>query len=262
MNIPLAISAVVISGVLCYASVLDIKARRVPFRTWYPVIIIGVPLAALHYVGLLVDAQFLVLSLFLGLSVLFCVVFYTFAYLGLFGGADAWALIFISLFVPAFPIRPILGYPPIPFLPFSVLLNAVILNLAVPAGILCWNLRAGRRAPLAYMCFGFPVPGDRIQEYFGFLMEEITEVDGNIRRKFVPMKELFSRSVHGNRTLYTRLLADNPGNYQTERELFRRAGEVWILYGIPFIIPITAGFIVSLLGGDILFSLMKGISGV
>lgn len=216
MNIPLAISAVVILGVLCYASILDIKARRVPFRTWYPVIIIGVPIAAFYYVSLLVDAQFLFLFLFLALSVLFCVVFYTFAYLGLFGGADAWALIFISLFVPAFPIRPILGYPPIPFLPFSVLLNAVILNLAVPAGILCWNLRAGRRAPLAYMCFGFPVPGDRIQDYFGFLMEEITEVDGSFRRKFVPMKISHDRCTGTGRCI--------PGFLQIIPRITRKSG--------------------------------------
>jgi len=36
---------------------------------------------------------------------------------------------------------------------------------------------------------------------------------------------------------------------------------VWISYGVPFILPILAGFATALFGGDILFSVMRLIAG-
>ena len=40
---PMIISAVAVLATLVYASYLDIKDRRVPFRTWIPMLIIGIP---------------------------------------------------------------------------------------------------------------------------------------------------------------------------------------------------------------------------
>ncbi|HEX3001378.1 MAG TPA: peptidase A24, partial [Methanoregula sp.] len=61
------------------------------------------------------------------LITLFAGVFYLFGRMHLFGGADAWALIFIAFCVPLFPFTPLLGSSPIGFLAFSVLINALIL---------------------------------------------------------------------------------------------------------------------------------------
>ncbi len=114
------------------------------------------------------------------LMTVFCGVFYIFARMHLFGGADAWALIFISFCIPTFPFTPLLGNPPLGFLSFSVLINALILNLAAPVGIFIMNIIRGNRAPLMYMFFGFPVNGDRIQDEWGFVMEDFSEKSGKV----------------------------------------------------------------------------------
>lgn len=259
MIIPLVFTFAVLLVTLLYASVLDLRDRRVPFKTWYPAIAAGIPAVALLYGTLFLSGQYQILVTALLLSGIFSLVFYSFAYFNLFGGADAWALIFITAFVPLFPAMPLLGYPPLAFFPFSVLVNAVIINLFVPAGIFVYNIARGNRAPLHYLFFGFPVPGASIRAAHGFVMEEISEENGVLVRRFIPARELLMRALRGERTLYTRDLRVNPGKYQRELELFGRAGSVWILYGIPFIVPITGGFILAFGAGDLIFAALTAV---
>ena len=108
----------------------------------------------------------------------FCLIFYLFAILNLFGGADAWALMFISLTIPLFPFIPLAGYPPLAFFPFTVLVNAVIFNLIAPVALCIHNLYRGNRAPLLYLFLGYPVDGDKVQNSFGYIIEDISETDG------------------------------------------------------------------------------------
>jgi len=191
------------------------------------------------------------------LPAVFCGVFYVFGRMHLFGGADAWALIFISFAVPTFPFTPLLGNPPLGFLAFSVLINALILNLAAPLGIFVINILRGNRAPLMYMFFGFPVQGDRIQESWGFVMEDFEEKNGTISRKFIGFFESIRRMYAGSERVYTKDLREHPGDFTEELTLYKKAGTVWISYAVPFIIPITAGFITAIVFGDFLFAIMK-----
>ncbi|HZD43598.1 MAG TPA: A24 family peptidase C-terminal domain-containing protein, partial [Methanomicrobiales archaeon] len=94
------------------------------------------------------------------------------------------------------------------------------------------------------------------------IMETIEEKDNTIERRFIPVRELILRMFRGQRTLYTRELRDNMDRYSSELSLYRRAGHVWILYGVPFILPITAGFITAVFAGDILYYCIRLISGV
>jgi preflagellin peptidase FlaK len=68
--------------------------------------------------------------------------------------------------------------------------------------------------------------------------------------------------LQGERRLYTKEMGLHPEEYATELALFRRAGTVWISYGVPFIVPITAGLITALLAGDLLFSAMMFVRGM
>jgi len=43
---------------------------------------------------------------------------------------------------------------------------------------------------------------------------------------------------------------------------FKKAGSVWISYGIPFLVPLTAGVVSSIVFGDILFTLITFTAGV
>ncbi|HMA06038.1 MAG TPA: A24 family peptidase C-terminal domain-containing protein, partial [Methanomicrobiales archaeon] len=61
--------------------------------------------------------------------------------------------------------------------------------------------------------------------------------------------------------VYTKDLKRYPEQYKRELALYRKAGTVWISYGVPFILPILAGFAVALFGGDILFTILTAFAG-
>ena len=262
IQFPMAISATAVLITLLYASVLDIRDRRVPFRTWYPMLVIGIPAAAYFYLSLVFSGYIWVVAGYIGLCVVFSLIFYLFAVKNLFGGADAWALIFMSACVPFFPITPYFGYPPLGFLPFTVLTNAVILNLLAPVGIFILNVAKRNRAPFPYMFFGFPVEGSKIQQTFGFIMEDFHEQDGTLVRSFVGIRESLSRMLNGEGRVYTKELRLHPEHFRKELAMYRKAGNVWISYAVPFIVPITAGFITAILFGDFLYVIMAFIAGV
>lgn len=261
MILPLVISSVAVLATLLYASVLDIRDRRVPFPTWYPMLAVSGPMVAWFFVSLFFEGGIPPVLYFLLLCGLFSAVFYLFAYFGLFGGADAWALIFLSISIPAFPIEPLGGYPPMHFFPFSVLANAVVLNLSTPLAIFIRNVVKGDRAPFPYPFLGYPVDGESIEYSFGFVMEDIMEEDGVISRRFLSIREALGGILRGEGRVYTKDLRRFPDQYTEELGRYRKAGKVWISYGVPFIVPITAGMISALVIGDLIFIIMMLITG-
>jgi preflagellin peptidase FlaK len=196
-------------------------------------------------------------ALFVLLPAVFCGVFYLFGRMHLFGGADAWALIFISFCVPTFPFTPLLGDTPLGFLAFSALINALLLNLVAPLGIFAINIVRGNRAPLMYMFFGFPVKGDTIQQEWGFVMEEFEEKKGTVNRKFIGFWDSIKRMYKGVGRVYTKDLREHPEEFTAELAIYKKAGTVWISYAVPFIIPITAGLITAIVFGDFLLAIMR-----
>jgi preflagellin peptidase FlaK len=192
---------------------------------------------------------------------IFCGVFYTFGRMHLFGGADAWALVFIALCMPVFPFTPLLGTSPLGFFAFTVLINALLLNLAAPVVIFLINIIRGNHAPLMYRFFGFPVRGDEIQKEWGFVMEEFEEKDGNVSRKFIGFFDAIRRMYAGTGRIYTKDLREHPQEFTHELAMYKKAGTVWISYAVPFIIPITAGFITAIVFGDFLYAIMRILTG-
>lgn len=261
MIFPLIINSIAIGITLCYASYLDLKDRRVPSKTWYPMLLISVPFVVLVYGSLAIIDLWLVVR-YLVIVTLFCSLFYFFAYFRLFGGADAKALIFIAAAIPLFPGKPYFGYPSLNFYPFTVLTNAVILNLVIPLGIFVKNILGKNFAPIQYMFLGFPIPSDEIDRHYGFVMEEIAIVNGKILRTFLPIREALRRMIRGEERLYTKDIKEHPERFITERQVLSEAKYVWISYGVPFIVLITAGFFTALLFGDILYTVMGSIKGM
>ncbi|MEN6395327.1 MAG: A24 family peptidase C-terminal domain-containing protein [Methanoregula sp.] len=199
--------------------------------------------------------------IYIALAAIFCGVFYIFGQMRLFGGADAWALIFIAFCIPVFPITPLLNTPPLGFLSFSVLINALILNLVAPVGIFIFNILKRNHAPLQYMFFGFPVKGEKIQDSWGFVMEDFTEKNGKIERKFVGFWDSLHRMRSEEGRVYTKDLREHPEEFKRELETYRKAGTVWISYAVPFIVPITAGLVTAIFCGDFLLSIMTALTG-
>lgn len=265
MILSLLIATVAVGITLLYASVLDHRERRVPFKTWYPMLAVAFPSVLFFYAGLLLGGDMRIALYFAALSLVFSVVFYTFGSLHLFGGADAWALIFLSTCIPAFPLDPLFGMPPLGFFPFTVLTNALILNLAAPVILFLKNVINRDFAPFPYMFLGYPVDGSRIRDHYGFVMEVIEEASdgtGTLTRRFLRIRDSLRRTVRGGeRRMYTKDLREHPEKYRKELSLYTRAGTVWISYAVPFIIPITAGFLTALFIGDLLYMIMRILIG-
>jgi preflagellin peptidase FlaK len=112
-----------------------------------------------------------------------------------------------------------------------------------------------------YMFFGFPVKGAEIQKEWGFVMEEFLETDGKVSRKFIGFFDSIRRMYSGEGRVYTKDLRERPEDFAGELATYRKAGTVWISYAVPFIIPITAGFITAVICGDFLFAIMKIVTG-
>lgn len=185
------------------------------------------------------------------LSCIFAGMFYVMARMNLFGGADAYALIIIATCIPLYPLVPAGGVPVHGFFPLSVLVDGIIFVLLAPLALLAINLLRGERGPLAAMMLGIRVPGDHLQDAHGFVMEEFWEAeDGELRRRFIGMGEAIRRMVISNDRIYTHDLRDDPDRYREELAAYRRAGRVWISYGVPFLVPLTAGFFSALFIGD------------
>ncbi|OPY48221.1 MAG: hypothetical protein A4E42_00147 [Methanoregulaceae archaeon PtaU1.Bin222] len=65
----------------------------------------------------------------------------------------------------------------------------------------------------------------------------------------------------GEGRVYTKDLREHPQEFTHELAMYKKAGTVWISYAVPFIIPITAGFVTAVIFGDFLFAIMKFITG-
>ena len=257
MNIPLTIAAFACLTTLLYASRLDLRERRVPVRVWQYLAVVGTPMMILTYYRVLTSYSEMFLSLLL-ITGLFVIFFYaSAAWLHLFGGADAWAFIVITLFVPLYPFSPLTGTPLIGFFPYAVLVNTAVIGLIAPLGMLAYNLWHHNKAPLKYLFTGLPVQGKSIAQYHGYVMEEFSEKDGKLSRRFIGQGEALRKMVKGSGRVYTRDLRMHPEDFETELALYRKAGNVWISYGLPFIVPITVGFVLALCFGDLLYLLIQ-----
>ncbi len=160
------------------------------------------------------------------------------------GGADAKALVCISILMPLYPVlygmpligmeQRILDVTSILF-PFAllVLLNASILFLFSPLVFLLHNIRS-RSVEFPQCLFGYRVDIRRVPR-FTWLMERL-EGD-EVRLSLFPKKS------------------------ENKREVIRQLREfgleeVWVTPQIPFIVPLCLGFVISFVVGNVFFGLI------
>ena len=259
--LPLLINAIALILTLLYGCREDIRERAVPVVMWYPAIAIGIPMLIWFYWSVISSGQLSYIVPLVPLIIFFILAFFIFNRLHLFAIADAKALILITILIPCFPFVPLTGFPlfgisPYIFLPFTVLCNAVILNILLPVWFFITNCIKGHRAPLPLLFFGFPVDGAKIADEFGFVMEEIREENGTIERNYIGFWDAIKDLLTGTSRIYTKDLKEEPEKYQRELALYKKAGTVWISYAVPFLIPITGGLLTALIFGDIFMYLL------
>ena len=260
--IPLAINAIALIITLLYGCREDIRERAVPVVMWYPALALGIPMLIWFWYSVVVAGDLPFMMPLIPLILFFTIAFYLFTRFNLVGMADAKALILITILIPCFPFVPLTGYPlfgfpPYVFLPFSVLFNAVVLNLLLPIGFFLMNIIKRNRAPLPYLFLGFPVKGETISDEFGIVMEEFSEENGELKRRFIGVGAAIKDLVSGGKRVYTKSLKEHPEKYRKEIAMYKKAETVWISYGVPFLIPITAGLLTALTIGDLFMILIR-----
>ncbi|WP_048067604.1 A24 family peptidase C-terminal domain-containing protein [Methanospirillum hungatei] len=259
--LPLLINASILLITLLYGCREDIRERAVPVVMWYPAAAVGTLMLIWFWYSVITSGDLPYMMPLIPLILFFVIAFYLFTRFHLMGMADTKALILITVLVPCFPFVPLTGYPlfgfpPYVFFPFTVLFNAVVLNLLLPVAFFISNLIKGNKAPLPYLFLGYPVKGETIADEFGIVMEHFEETDGTLQRSFIPVRAAIKDMLAGGKRVYTKSLKENPTQYRKELDLYKKAGTVWISYGVPFLIPITAGFLTAMIFGDFLMALL------
>ena len=231
--------------ILAYACYSDIRKRSVSNILW--LVMAGVGIAFAGYCIVVQDMSFLIPLVFS--VVITGAVSYAFFRLGLFGAADAKALICIAVLFPSLPRFNIFSYHfplfdtyiPMVF-PFAltVVLNAAVLALAVPIFLFFRNLHSlGLKEFMgnASMCFvAYRVSIDGLRNIrFARLTHTYNEIDGNLTRRYslggIPL----------NSTTIRQLKA-----YRGEGKV---AAEVWVTPELPFILFIALGYLACCLLG-------------
>ncbi|UCH72413.1 MAG: prepilin peptidase, partial [Thermoplasmatales archaeon] len=217
--------------ILGYASYTDIKTRRASNILWIIMGSFGAILLIIQYFTVKFEnpMYLLFIPVMIGLMYAF------FQMRLIFGGADAKALMALTILVPLSPT--ISEYPLWPSLmpfPWVILANSVIIFLFIPLSLLIFNIFK-KNMNFPYCVLGYRMGIQKAREKFVWPLEKI--VDG--KRKFVRV----------------------PKDFDIEEELkeFEKKGinEIWVTPKIPFMIPLLVGFICSFIVGDILFHLMN-----
>ena len=231
--------------ILAYASYSDIRKRSVSNVVW--LVMGGVGITVAGYYTVVQGMSFLIPLVFP--VIITSAVSYIFFRLGLFGAADAKALICIALLFPTQPGFTILSHhfpllgtsvPAVFTFALVVLLNAAVLALAVPIYLFFRNLcslglkELTRNAAMCFVAYRVNIDGLRSVR-FARLTHTYEERDGHLTRRY---------SLGGtplNSDMVQRLKA-----YHREEKV---AAEVWVTPELPFILFIALGFVASCLLG-------------
>lgn len=249
---------------LTYASWSDLKNREVSNTVWVAFAPLALALTSLQFFLFPSQSWFIYVLSFGATSALSIVLFYA----GAWGGADAKALICLSLALPTYPVylpQPFLSYV-IPLFPITIFCNAVLLTALSVFYVITkncfWKGRIRRRLfegfereskwrkVLTILC-GYKVETAELEKG-GFLypIEDVYVGDGGeTERKLIVMPKDEEREEIMERILNAARRGKLPK-------------EVWVTPGLPFLVFITAGFIVALIFGDILWFILSSAFGM
>lgn len=220
---------------LIYACKVDLEERRVPNRVWKYMLATLLPIVFVEYLLTEFNLIFAVIQF----AFIFTLSYMLFR-LGMWGGADAKALMVLSASFPVFPeisALPLLnkGFG---ILAFSTLSNSVIFSPAVVIYVFLKNLKSGLKNgnPIYYFT-GYQVDADKIPRFHNLL--EFIDKDKIVRVK---------KGIEPDEKMLMGLKKAKKAG---------RIDKVWVTPGLPFLVFITAGFLISVIIGDVLFEFVK-----
>lgn len=270
----------IVASFLLYTCQLDMKTRRVPNKVWLIMIGVGTPfvLYDLSTQGTSYLIR-LVVSVVLIYSVM-AFIFYMGHYIGgVFGGADAKAIIVLSYLFPVYPQMTILGTflplfgTPFGIEPFDILayqgisassvlmfllislyssfaftsfFNGLLIFILIPLLILIYNLRnlnlkEVRENPILIF-FSYRSKISDLKGKHVRLIHEFHEDKGKILRKF----------------RFSGVKIDDEMIAKLERwkEKGKIGEEVWVQALLPFMIAITLGYLAAFVFGNLMFAII------
>ena len=239
---------------LLYSCRTDLQTRTVPNELWGVVFVVALPLVIADTLargmGYIICTIATVTGIYI-LMIILCEQIPLLLRLNPLGGADAKALIAIAFIFPVFPdievfgyAFPIIGAPPLNIFALSTFANAVLLPIVVPLSIFLYNLcmlsvREISGKPWHYIFHGCKCRISDLKNKHVRLVEDHVCENGVVVARF---------RMGG-------VAVDNSALRQLEQ--FASEGliedRVWVTPELPFMIPITAGFIIAVVFGDLIF---------
>jgi len=274
--------------VLGWAAYSDIKTRRVPNRTWYPLIALGIVLLIWDALALGFEGprfnRFLFQTI-IGVGVVSALVM-GFWFIGSFGGADAKAFLTIAVLFPTYPVYEFFGLTvpavvtDIGIFSLTILTNAFLVLAAYPLALAVANARSGKLSLLAFIARRVSVPS--LLERHGTILDTDNSftrsgVDLDALRMYLNWRQIDLETLQSSPDLENH---DGPIDDPWEAKAFLddietsayntapedlRAGidriveteKVWVSPGIPFIVPTFFGLLLALTAGDVLFLVLE-----
>ncbi len=222
--------------ILLKASVHDVRTREVPDELWLYMIFAGLILDVIQYI----QRPYNILLAIVQFVLIFALANFMF-YVAGFGGADAKALIALSIVFPIYPhiyVFPLLNEG-LKIFAFSVLANSVIVAPLLALIFFLRNIRE-RGCKFVYRFIGYRVPADRIPKFHNLL--EYVDERGNIVRSL--------RGIEPDENMLRRLVKARRGG---------KIDRIWVTPALPFLLFMTAGFLISVILGDLMVWLVEKI---
>jgi len=245
----------VLIATLVYASFTDIRSRTVKFKTWIPSVIVG-SISTITYLYYNVNSIDPMINLIVIASV---VIFFALGWFRFMGGADAWALIFVSIFTVPFTQSV--------FAPdgigVSVYFNAIIVVLIfypIYNLIKNWNIDA----PIYYKILSLRIEGKDILKNYGYIIDsdefkDVRDRDAWYGEGTFEFLDFFGRYSKPSELEFTKWFIDEPKKYKGRIDEFMVQKNVWLLNAVPFVAFITIGLIITFVVGD-LFNMALGLN--
>ncbi len=247
---------------LTFASWSDYKTREVNNKVWAIMGPMALALTGFQILVYSTQPLQLLTSYFLSFTITSSIAIVVF-YAGGFGGADAKALICIALALPVYPNQLLPQSPSFvsPLFPITIFTNSVLLGaLSVFYALfrnLLWKLsnRKGVFEGLEKESFGrkilalvsgYKVKASKLEKGHMYPLEDVFVNDEGIKKrkllvfpKYEEREEIISRIIENKKN--------------------EKYDEVWATPGLPLLIFITVGLIVSLIYGDIVWMLLGAV---
>jgi preflagellin peptidase FlaK len=238
---------------LCYASWRDIKTREVSNKVWFQFAVSAALLSLLDfYIFRDFDLNGVTVSLAVT-SVLSVSLFY----LGFFGGADAKALICLSIILPT-PQRFLYSRSTLtlPIFAISVFDNAILIATSTIVYIFAENIRGWPRTS------GKLLKGLESESAYKKLLVLLScrkiRISDLEKKPFYHLAESFGDSLDGKLTRKLRVFVKAGSEGELSPALIKKLveqekilGEVWASPGLPMIAFFTISLAITLLFGDV-----------